>query len=258
MADNIAVTAGSGTIVSTEEVTTLNGGAVSAQHLQRIANAFVTADGAARDADLGAGNIGSATQRVAIATNDAAIAALQAAVEGTGVTPGTAGTPSADVMTVQGAAAGTALPARTSVDIFTVTLSTDTSAYADGDVLADTQSVSSVFLTSGGGRTLMSVHVLDKADQGQGFDLIFLDANNSLGTENSAPNISDANAEAILGRVAISSSDFYDIGGCRIATRTGINLPMEGNASTTLYVGAISRGTGTYGASDLIIKLGFQ
>src|SRR5215207_460670 len=49
MADNVPITAGSGTTVSTEEVTTLNGGAVSAQHLQRGAAALRTADGVAVD-----------------------------------------------------------------------------------------------------------------------------------------------------------------------------------------------------------------
>lgn len=49
MADNVAITAGSGTTISTEEITTLNGGAVSAQHLQRIAAAIRTADGTAVD-----------------------------------------------------------------------------------------------------------------------------------------------------------------------------------------------------------------
>lgn len=49
MADNVAITAGSGTTISTEEVTTLNGGAVSAQHVQRTAAAIRTADGTAVD-----------------------------------------------------------------------------------------------------------------------------------------------------------------------------------------------------------------
>jgi hypothetical protein len=53
VADNIAVTAGSGTTVSTEEITTLNGGAVSAQHVQRVIVATRTADGTAIDANLG-------------------------------------------------------------------------------------------------------------------------------------------------------------------------------------------------------------
>ena len=104
------------------------------------------------------------------------------------------------------------MPVRQPGDVFDLTFSLDTVAYADGDVLADTQSISNVFLTSGGTRTLQSVIVWDEDDQGQGFDLIFLDANNSLGTENSAPNISDANGRAIIGRVAISSADYYDMG----------------------------------------------
>lgn len=49
MADTIAITAGSGTTVSTEEITTLNGSAVSAQHIQRVAVASRTADGTAVD-----------------------------------------------------------------------------------------------------------------------------------------------------------------------------------------------------------------
>lgn len=49
MADNVSITAGSGTTISTEEVTTLNGGAVSAQHIQRITPAVRTADGTALD-----------------------------------------------------------------------------------------------------------------------------------------------------------------------------------------------------------------
>lgn len=149
------------------------------------------------------------------------------------------------------------LPVRSIVDVFDVTLTLDTSAYADGDVFADTQSVGTVFLNSGGGRTLMSVHVLDEDDQGMGFDLIFFDANTSLGTENSAPSISDANARGIIGRVPISNSEFYDIGGSRLATRTGINLPLQGNASSTLYVAAIIRGTATYSANGVRLKLGF-
>lgn len=49
MADNVTITAGTGTTVSTEEVSTLNGAAVSAQHLQRTATAIVLSDGTAID-----------------------------------------------------------------------------------------------------------------------------------------------------------------------------------------------------------------
>lgn len=54
MADNVTfqptvATPASGVVVSTEEVTTLNGGAVTAQHVQRIAVAIRTSDGVAID-----------------------------------------------------------------------------------------------------------------------------------------------------------------------------------------------------------------
>ena len=55
MADNVAITQGSGTTVSTEEVTTLNGATVSAQHTQRVLMARRVSDGVVEDLDLSAG-----------------------------------------------------------------------------------------------------------------------------------------------------------------------------------------------------------
>lgn len=49
MADNLGYTQGSGSTVATEEVTTLNGVIVSAQHAQRIAPVIVTANSTAVD-----------------------------------------------------------------------------------------------------------------------------------------------------------------------------------------------------------------
>lgn len=72
MADTIAISAGSGTTVSTEEVTTLNGGAVSAQHLQRVATGVVTADGVAKDLLLGR-NSDANSLSAALSTEDVAL-----------------------------------------------------------------------------------------------------------------------------------------------------------------------------------------
>jgi hypothetical protein len=155
------------------------------------------------------------------------------------------------------ASATSPLPVRSVVEVFDLTFALDTLAYADGDVLmSSTQSIANFFADTTDGRMLYSIHVLDESDQGMGFDLIFFDSNVSLGTVNAAPNISDTDARSIIGRVSISGTEFYDLGGCRIATRTGINLPLLANGSTTLYVSAISRGTGTYAASGIRVKLG--
>lgn len=142
--------------------------------------------------------------------------------------------------------------------VIDVTCSLDTSAYTSGDVLFDTQSVSSVGRVNAGVVVLQSIFVLDEDDQGAAIDIYFLDANNSLGTENGAPNISDANARSILGYVSISSADYKDLGGCKMLTKTGIGLVMKlGAGVTTLYIAGVTGGTPTHTASGLRLKLGF-
>jgi hypothetical protein len=150
----------------------------------------------------------------------------------------------------------TPFPVRQPGNVFDVTLALDTVIYAEGDILSNPVEIANFFTETGGTRILQSVVALDEDDQGFGFDLIFLDANNSLGTINAAPSIADVDARAIDGRVALSSADFYDLGGLRIATRAGIGLPLKGNASTSIWVAAISRGAGTYTASGIRLKLG--
>ncbi len=143
-------------------------------------------------------------------------------------------------------------------DVITVTLTVDTAPYVDGDVLADTQTVANAMRIEGGHGVLQSLQLVDPDDQGQPMDLYFFSVTHSLGTENSAPSISDANAIPIFGPVAIASSDYRDLGGCRVASVRGIGLMMESDtASRDLYVGAISRGTGTYAGGLLTLKLAF-
>lgn len=140
-----------------------------------------------------------------------------------------------------------------------VTLSLDTSAYTAGDVLADTQVVTNAFRVPDGTSILQSVVLIDEDDQGAAFDLHFLSANNSLGTENGAPNISDANARDYLGKVAIATGDWADLGGVRVANINKIGMVVKAAAGTQdLYVGAINgAGTPTYTASGIKLRLGF-
>ena len=97
--------------------------------------------------------------------------------------------------------------------IFSLTLSLDTSAYASGDVLADTQQADAFFAKADGGGVIESITVIDEDDQGAAFSIYFFQANRSLGTENNAPNISDANARDCLGWVDVSTADYKDLGG---------------------------------------------
>ena len=147
-------------------------------------------------------------------------------------------------------------------DLVEVTLSLDTSAYASGDVLAATQEVANVF--SGRRRAwLESLVVLDKDDQAQGLDLVFLRSNASLGTENAAFSPSDAIAEEILTIVEVASGDYYDMTNSQIAIKSasagdaGMGVLLEAASGTSLFLGAISRGTGTYTASGVVLRFGF-
>src|SRR5437868_1053400 len=89
-------------------------------------------------------------------------------------------------------------------DVVTVTLTTDTSAYASGDLIADTQVIGSNVVDQAGGAVILdSLTIVDEDAQGVKLYVIISSAVTSMGTENSAPNISDANARNILGYVPV-------------------------------------------------------
>lgn len=148
------------------------------------------------------------------------------------------------------------LPVTTSSRVVDVTLSLDTSAYTAGDVLADTQAVSNAMRIINGNGLLNSVIVIDEDDQNQPLDLVFLSANVSLGTENAAASITDANARNILGIVRINSYDWIGLGGVGIATITGLTLGLQAASGTPdIYIAAITRGAPTHTASGIRIRL---
>lgn len=140
----------------------------------------------------------------------------------------------------------------------TLTLSLDTSAYTAGDVLAATQELPEVVKQLDGGAYIDSMTVIDKDDQGAAFDVYVMNANVSMGTENSAPNISDANAEAILGKIAVATGDYSDLGGVKVATIKNLRIPVvPATGTSSLYVAAVNgAGTPTYTAAGIVLRFG--
>jgi hypothetical protein len=184
---------------------------------------------------------------------------LRASAVPVSLSAGTANIGDVDVLSLPAIPAGTNVIGRVrgNSEVIDVTLSLDTAAYASGDVLAATQEVASAVAANGGKAVLHSVTVLDKDDQGQALDLVFLRTNVSLGTENAAVSITDADAEEILGVVQVTAGDFLDFGANRVATMPSVGLVLEaGASSTSLYLAAVSKGTGTYSASGIVVKLG--
>lgn len=137
-------------------------------------------------------------------------------------------------------------------------LSTDTAAYAAGDVLAECQEIANAFAVNGGSMALHSLVVIDKDDVGVAIDLLFFDTVVVLGTENGLPSISDADATRFLGLVSVAATDFIDVGGAKLATIKGIGLALKAaGGSRSLFVAAIVRGAATYTAAGLLLRLGF-
>lgn len=139
-----------------------------------------------------------------------------------------------------------------------LTFTPDTGALAAGDLVADTQELASVARLAGGIVYLQSITLLDQTDQKAELDVVFFRANQSMGTENNVPTISDANALDVVGVVTIVAGDYKDIGGASIAQIGNIGRMMKCAAGqTSLWVALVTRGTPTYGASALIAKFGF-
>jgi len=144
--------------------------------------------------------------------------------------------------------------------IFEVTLSLDTNAYADGDVLAATHDIEEVFRCPSGYGYLMGLTVLDKDDQAGALDIVFLRSNVSIGTENAAVSVSDANADEIITVVEFAAADYVDLVGSQIAIKnpsdTGMGVLLVPDGTDSLFVAAISRDTKTYSASGITLKIG--
>lgn len=144
------------------------------------------------------------------------------------------------------------------LSVKTVTLVADTNIYADNDLLAVPQEITGVGHKTGARVVLESAVLLDKDDQGTEVELIFMNANGSLGTINGALNPTDAVAATILGTVGIAT--YADLINSQIATLKDIRLPLQLAAgSTSLWIAAVVRsGTPTYTAAGLVLQLGFR
>lgn len=161
-----------------------------------------------------------------------------------------------DGATLPVSATANAIPVKALDDVITIDATPDTNALAEGDVAFATQEVANFSTGANITSILQSVTVIDVDDQGIGIDLIFFNDNTTLGTENSAPDIDDTEAQTIIGRVQVGAGSFYDLGANRVACVYGIGLPMKAGTSGSIWMAGIARGAPTYAGGHLYIKLG--
>lgn len=247
MVDNVAITAGVGTTIAADDV----GGALH----QRV-KISVGADGSAADMTAGSGVIAASTPRMCLATDSPGVVTQRT----------TAQTMSAGY-TLVGWPTDNALPAgeihlgeiggRSVVK--TIAMSTDTSAYASGDLIADTQQLAAAFRKTDGTGVLNTLTIIDQDAQGVAFYVLLHYTTTSMGTENSAPNISDANlASGLQGVIAVATTDYVTVSGAKVACIKNIGLPLKAVSGTdNLYISVLNAtGTPTYTATGLNLALG--
>jgi len=147
--------------------------------------------------------------------------------------------------------------------IVEVALSLDTGAYADGDLLADTQEVANACFENST-CTLQSIRLLDISDQAEALDILILRSDEDMGTEGSTFAPTDAKASEILTAVSFSAGDYVDLANSQMAVKSlgdkgmGVKLAPSDNTTKSLYIAAVSRGTGTYAAAGIELLLGFM
>lgn len=152
------------------------------------------------------------------------------------------------------------VPVRTGVvELISVTLTLDTSAYANGDLIADAQAITGAVRISGGSGELVSLMVIDEDDQKAAIDIYVTQVNTTWGSENSAPSLSDAGGRSIQAVIPIATGDYKDLGGVSVANIKNIGAVVKASGSADLYVAVVNgSGTPTYTASGVRLVFGFK
>jgi len=231
MADNVAITEGSGTTVATDDV--------SGVHYQKVKLA-IGANDAANLLAVGAGAVDTGTPRMTLASDDPAVASLSVLDDWD----------RSDAAKVVG----------TTV-IKDVTLTVSTSAYSGTKplLLSDCVLVDGALRVTNGTGILQSITVIDEADQVFAADFYICSANADFGTINNASTISDNDAATILGIVSFATADFKDLGGVDVAHRSGLGIPISAVSGTDdIYVAAVlTSGSPTFAAATNVkLRLG--
>jgi len=139
-------------------------------------------------------------------------------------------------------------------DVASVVLTLSTDAYADTDVLAITHEIPNAVSVSGGTGVIQSIVIQDDDDQAGALDLVFFDANTSMGAAANAT-LAIADGDTILGIQEVVAGDYVDMINSQVAHFENVGIVIRGTG-TSLYMGAVSRDTKTYTAAGITVRLG--
>jgi hypothetical protein len=241
LSDNVAITAGSGTSIATDDI--------SGTHFQRVKLVSGVLDstvviGHAEDDAHNSGDGGV----MALVVRDDALAA--------GGLVSTDGDYAPLLVDAQGRQWVRPAPVQMRIS---VTPTIDTAIYASGDCIGGLMTFANAARISGGSGIIQSILVLDKTQaQRAAMDLLFFDRSVTVAGNNAAVAMSDADMAYCLGVVPIGPYNTAWPGTPlnSLSTLINVGLPFVLNG-TDLYVQAVVRATPTYVAStDLVFTLG--
>lgn len=153
----------------------------------------------------------------------------------------------------------------TALRSITVTPTAETGVLAPGDIFVDSTLIQGACAAENQTAYFTGATFYEKADQ-TAFDmkLVILKASTSMGSLNSAPNISDANGTDILAVIDVPSTDWFDVGGFKMVHVDPARLPipvMPVTDTPNLYFALLvgTSGTPTLGsASAIVCRFWFQ
>lgn len=126
-----------------------------------------------------------------------------------------------------------------------VTLTHEAAAYAAGDALGGRARFDN--LPEHG--TIMSVLIIDRADQGVAMDVVLFRDTFTATADNAPFDPADADLQNWVGTIVVVAGDWANWNTSQGATQDNIGLPYWAPAGT-LYFQCVSRGAPTFAATD--------
>lgn len=228
MADNVAITAGTGTTIATDDVSDV--------HYQRVK--LVDGTLGETTAIAAGGGAEAGALRVTIANNSTGVVSVD---------------DNGGALTVDGVV--TAVPGGISIAVApTVTAG----AYSAKDAVGGEMTFANAVRVSGGSAVLNSVTIIDKSQAAAGLELWLFSATITEADDNAAFDISDAELATCVGVVPIATADYFQIADNEVACVRGVGLQFA-CAATSLFGQLKCTGTPTYAStSDLTVVLGIE
>ena len=233
MADNVAITAGSGTTIATDDV--------SGVHYQKV-KVYAGTDG---------------TEAAFTRAEDAAHTDGDHGILALGVRnytgAGTDGDYSAIAVASTGEARVMAHRDLVRIAVDSGGLTTVTTAYTAGDQVGSQFTLANAARASGGTGTIVACTLTDANDIIGAYDVAIFRASVTLASDNAAFAISDADAKNLVAIIQLSGA--WDIGNNRVAQAFNLAIPYDCSGGTSLYAGLITRYGHTFFAAVTDLQL---